>query len=54
MAMVEPSLDHAEHEHALAVTTALITELERRWSRHQHHPEKALSWEIVRQELGLE
>jgi hypothetical protein len=48
------SLDHAEQEQALAVSPALITELERRWSRHQHHPEEALSWELVRQDLGLE
>ena len=48
------SLDHTEQEQALAVSPALITELERRWSRHQHHPEEALSWELVRQELGLE
>ena len=48
------SLDHAEQEQALAVSPALITELERRWSRHQHRPEESLSWELVRQELGLE
>ncbi|MDH4405810.1 MAG: addiction module protein [Cyanobium sp. D14.bin.5] len=48
------SLDHAEQEQALAVCPALITELERRWSRHQHRPEESLSWELVRQELGLE
>lgn len=52
--MGEPSLDRVEHEQALAVIPALITELERRWSRHQHHPEETLSWELVRQELGLE
>ena len=38
--MGEPSLDPVEQE--------------RRWSRHQHHPEEALSWELVRQELGVE
>lgn len=48
------SLDHAEQEQALAVSPALITELERRWSRHKHRPEESLSWELVRQELGLE
>ena len=48
------SLDHTEQEQALAVSPALITELERRWSRHQHRPEESLSWELVRQELGLE
>ena len=48
------SLDRAEQEQALAVSPALITELERRWSRHQHHPEEALSWELVREDLGLE
>ena len=48
------SLDHAEQEQALAVTPALITEMERRWSWHQHHPEETLSLELVRQELGLE
>ena len=47
------SLDHTEQEQALAVSPTLITELERRWSRHQHHPEEALSWERVRQDLGL-
>lgn len=29
-------------------------ELERRWSRHQQHPEEAVSWELVRRDLGLE
>jgi putative addiction module component (TIGR02574 family) len=47
------SLDHTEQEQALAVSPALITELERRWTRHQHHPEEALSWELVRQDLDL-
>lgn len=37
------SLDHAEQAQALSVSPALITELERRWS-----------WELVRQELGVE
>ena len=52
--MGEHSLDRVDHEHVLAVTPALVTELERRWSRHQHRPEESLSWELVRQELGLE
>ncbi|MEB3207942.1 MAG: addiction module protein [Synechococcus sp.] len=29
-------------------------ELERRWSRHKQHPEEAVSWELVRRDLGLE
>jgi len=52
--MNEPAMDRIDQEQALAVSPALITELERRWSRHQHHPEESLSWELVRQELGLE
>ena len=48
------SLDSAELEQALDVNPALITELERRWSRHQQHPDEAVSWELVRRDLGLE
>ena len=48
------SLDSAELEQALDVNPALITELEWRWSRHQQHPEEAVSWELVRRDLGLE
>jgi putative addiction module component (TIGR02574 family) len=48
------SLDNAEQEEALAVSPALITELEGRWGRHQQHPDEAVSWELVRQDLCLE
>ena len=52
--MNEPAMDRIDQEQAFAVSPALITELERRWSRHQHHPEEALSWELVCQDLGIE
>ena len=41
--MNEPAMDRIDQEQALAVSPALITELERRWSL-----------ELVRQDLGLE
>jgi len=49
-----PATERLELEQALDVNPALITELERRWSRHQQHPEEAVSWELVRRDLGLE
>ena len=47
------SLETTEQEQALTVDAGLATELERRWAEHQQHPERAVSWDVVRQDLGL-
>jgi putative addiction module component (TIGR02574 family) len=47
------SLETAEQELALAVDPELSGELERRWARHLQHPGEAVSWEGLRQDLGL-
>ncbi|MCH9713802.1 MAG: addiction module protein [Cyanobacteria bacterium] len=47
------SLETTEQEQALTVDAGLSTELERRWAEHQQHPERAVSWDVVRQDLGL-
>lgn len=46
------SLEFSEQEHALTVDAALSAELEQRWAKHQQHPEEAVSWDVVRQDLG--
>ncbi|MEX0589124.1 MAG: addiction module protein [Cyanobium sp.] len=38
------SLDTPEQERALEIDAELSSELERRWARHQKHPEEAVSW----------
>ena len=38
------SLDRPEQERALEIDAELSSELERRWARHQQHPEEAVSW----------
>ncbi len=36
----------------LSVDAALSAELEQRWAKHQQHPQEAVSWDVVRQDLG--
>jgi putative addiction module component (TIGR02574 family) len=47
------SLAIAEQEQALQIDAELSSELERRWARHQQHPEEAINWDVVRQDLDL-
>ncbi len=46
------SLEFSAQEHALTVDAALSAELEQRWAKHQQHPQEAVSWDVVRQDLG--
>jgi putative addiction module component (TIGR02574 family) len=47
------SLDSGEQDQALHIDSALSAELEQRWAKHQQHPEEAVSWDVVRQDLDL-
>jgi putative addiction module component (TIGR02574 family) len=47
------SLESGEQEQALAIEPELAAELDRRWARHQQQPQDAVSWDVVRQDLGL-
>jgi putative addiction module component (TIGR02574 family) len=38
------SLAITEQEQALQIDAELSSELERRWARHQQHPEDAVRW----------
>jgi putative addiction module component (TIGR02574 family) len=47
------SLEATERDQALQLDAELGAELDRRWARHQQHPHEAVSWDAVRQDLGL-
>lgn len=47
------SLEATERDQALQLDAELGAELDRRWARHQQHPQDAVSWDAVRQDLGL-
>ncbi len=47
------SLEATERDQALQLDAELGAELDRRWARHQQHPQDAVSWDVVRQDLGL-
>lgn len=47
------SLESAAKEQVLEIDQELATELDRRWARHQQQPQDAVSWDVVRQDLGL-
>ena len=46
------SLEFSEQDHALGVDEAFSAELEQRWARHEQPPQEAVSWDVVRQDLG--
>jgi putative addiction module component (TIGR02574 family) len=47
------SLEATEQDQVLEMDAELSAELDRRWARHDQHPQEAVSWDAVRQDLGL-
>ena len=47
------SLEATEQDQTLQLDAELGAELDRRWARHQQRPQDAVSWDAVRQDLGL-
>ncbi|WP_053068481.1 addiction module protein [Synechococcus sp. GFB01] len=48
------SLDEQTRDRALPIDPALCAELDQRWASHRDNPDADLSWDEIRNRLGIE